>query len=294
MCTREPNWLPSRATTPSRSITSVLSSVGWVMVRPIRLLPVTVAAALVVLVAVAPPASAGEVEPVEQHPAIVIDIYWGDGCPVLSRRHRAPDRLRRRGGRRRGADLRGLVRPRQSGAHGASRRRARSPGRGGAAHRRGNPDLVRVQRCDRPFDRGCGARTARRRPVRRRGAGARRVVLGGDRPSPGRRHGPRGAIRPARHRPHRPGRRVQPLLAVGPHRPVGPRAPHRVPRPGPCHRRHVPRRHHLVYGLFIVGVYSTLGLVSAMDGIRLVVAVFALTFGGSTSRTSCGSSGESR
>jgi thiol-disulfide isomerase/thioredoxin len=35
----------------------------------------------------------------------------------------------------------------------------------------------------------------------------------------------------------------------------------------------------LVYGLFIVGVYSTLGLVSALDGIRLVVAVFALTFG---------------
>jgi cytochrome c biogenesis protein CcdA len=35
----------------------------------------------------------------------------------------------------------------------------------------------------------------------------------------------------------------------------------------------------LIYGLFIVGVYSTLGLVSAMDGIRLVVAAFALTFG---------------
>lgn len=35
----------------------------------------------------------------------------------------------------------------------------------------------------------------------------------------------------------------------------------------------------LIYGLFIVGVYSTLGLVSAMDGIRLVVAAFALAFG---------------
>ncbi len=35
----------------------------------------------------------------------------------------------------------------------------------------------------------------------------------------------------------------------------------------------------LIYGLFIVGVYSTLGLVSAMDGLRLVVAAFALTFG---------------
>jgi glutaredoxin len=35
----------------------------------------------------------------------------------------------------------------------------------------------------------------------------------------------------------------------------------------------------LIYGLFIVGVYSTLGLVGAMDGIRLVVAAFALTFG---------------
>ncbi|MCC5953206.1 MAG: thioredoxin [Acidimicrobiia bacterium] len=35
----------------------------------------------------------------------------------------------------------------------------------------------------------------------------------------------------------------------------------------------------LIYGLFIVGVYSTLGLASAMDGLRLVVAAFALTFG---------------
>jgi glutaredoxin len=35
----------------------------------------------------------------------------------------------------------------------------------------------------------------------------------------------------------------------------------------------------LVYGLFIVGVYSTLALVAAVGWIRLVVAAFALTFG---------------
>jgi hypothetical protein len=53
------------------------------MAQPIRIrvLLATVVAAMSALVAVAPPTSAGEVESPEQHAEIFIDIYWGDGCP---------------------------------------------------------------------------------------------------------------------------------------------------------------------------------------------------------------------
>jgi hypothetical protein len=251
-------------------------------VRPIRILVLlaTVAATLSVVVAAAPPASAGEVESPEQHPEIVIDIYWGDGCPFC---HDAIEHLVGFADEEdgvEGADLRGVVRARQPRAYEAGGRRARCPGRRGAAHRRGNPGLVRVQRM----------RSAAR--SRLRCSSCATIVRSPDEvPAP---DGPSSAVidLPLVGDLDLTGRStllatvlialvdgfnpcslwvLTVLLALVLH--SGSRA--RVLAIGGTFLVVTT----LVYGLFVIGVYSTLGLVSAMDGIRLVVAAFAFTFG---------------
>jgi glutaredoxin len=279
MCTREPNWLPSRATTPSRSITSVLSSVGWVMVRPIRLLPVTVAAALVVLVAVAPPASAGEVEPVEQHPAIVIDIYWGHGCPFC---HDAIEYMTAFADEEDGVEVRTF----EVWYDPANRERMERVADELGVRAEAVPLIVVGTQTWSGFNDAIGRSIEAAVLERRDGVRSADEV-----PAP---DGSSSAVidLPLVGDMDLAGRSalvatvlialvdgfnpcslwvLTVLLALVLH--SGSRA--RVLAIGGTFLVVTS----LVYGLFIVGVYSTLGLVSAMDGIRLVVAVFALTFG---------------
>lgn len=250
------------------------------MAQPLRLwvLLATVAVALSMLGLVAPSASASEVEPRDQHPEIVIDIYWGDGCPFC---HDAIEHLTAFADAEEGVELRTFEVWYDSGNRERMERVADELGvRADAV-----PLIVVGTQAWSGFNAAIG-RSIEAAVLELRGLRSPDEV-----PAPGR---PSSAVIdvPLVGDMDLAGRStllatvlialvdgfnpcslwvLSVLLALVLH--TGSRS--RVLAIGGTFLLVTT----VVYGLFIVGVYSTLGLVSAMDGIRLVVAAFALTFG---------------
>jgi glutaredoxin len=252
------------------------------MVRPIRVrvLLATVAAALSVMVAVAPPASASEVEPPDQHPeSVVIDIYWGDGCPFC---HDAIERLTAFADEEDGVEVRTF----EVWYDAANRERMERVADELGVRADAVPLIVVGTQTWSGFNGAIGrsieAVVLERRDYVRSpdevpapGESSSAVIdvpLVGDMDLTGR-STLLATVLIALVDGFNPCSLwvLGVLLALVLH--TGSRA--RVLAIGGTFLLVTT----LVYGLFIVGVYSTLGLVSAMDGIRSVVAAFALTFG---------------
>ncbi|MDZ7677589.1 MAG: glutaredoxin family protein [Acidimicrobiales bacterium] len=197
------------------------------------------------LLGVASPAGAGEIEPAGEQEAVVIDIYWGDGCPFC---HDAIEHLTAFAEAEDGVEVQTF----EVWFDAENRARMERVADQLGVRADAVPLIVVGNQSWTGFNGAIG-----------RSIESAVLELRGDVRPPDEVPAPDGpssssvvdvplvgdmdlsrSLHPAGHRSHRPGRRVQPLLAVGPHGPARPGAAHGVAPASGGRRRHVPGDHH--------------------------------------------------